>query len=155
MIGKHKIKIFICLILFISLFLLGCPNLFKVNNEVKEKSRLQIYSMSTGLGAVDNTNTNLHRVTYAINLTNEDDSDTYIEWIEPVLGRGIIDKVITENMQIAVEKTITAKGSLKVEGEFVFATNELSKEQIINLEPFITAIKVGSEQIIILDAQFN
>ena len=119
------------------------------------KSSLQIYSMSTGLGAISRENTHQQCLTYTINLTNEKDQEDYIEWIEPILGEGIKDKVINEDLKVNVKQSISAKGSLEVEGEIVFNTQGLTKEEIINLEPFITGIKVGSEKVIVINLQLD
>ncbi|MDK2822239.1 MAG: hypothetical protein PWQ67_47 [Clostridia bacterium] len=111
--------------------------------------------MPTGLGAISNDNTDQHRLTYSINLTNEDDNEAYIQWIEPIFGKGITDKVVTEQLQVAVEKPITAKASLEIEGTVVLDTKGLSKKEIVALEPFIIGIKVGSEKVIVINTQFQ
>lgn len=152
---KSKGKVLINLVIIISLLFLGCTTLDQAKREKVEKTGLAIYSMSTGLGAISNDNSDQHRLTYAISLTNEDEDNIYIQWMEPILGKGIKDKVITKKLQVAVGKTISAKGSLEIEGEFVFDTQNLSKEEIINLEPFITGIKVGNEKVIIINAQLQ
>jgi len=141
------------LILAFSLVISGCTSVEQQNKQRQDKTGLQIYSMSTGLGALNNDNTDQHRLTYAINLTNEDDKEVYIQWIEPILGNGIKDKVITEELRIAVEKPIAAKGNLEIEGVVVLDTQGLSKKEIVSLEPFITGIKIGSEKVIIINTQ--
>lgn len=149
---KLKGNLIIALILlFILLVMTACTNFGYRGRESKDNVGLQIYSMSTGLGAVSKENTDQHHLTYIINLSNEDAKDVDIKWIEPVLGKGIKDRVEQEDLRLVIEKTIPVKGALKIEGMIIFNTLNLSKEDIIALEPFITGIKVGSEKTIIIE----
>ena len=83
--------------------------------------------------------------------SNEDDNEAYIQWIEPILGVGIKDKILTEDLKVVVEKSIPSKGSIEINGVVVFNTKGLSKQEIVELEPFITGIKVVSEKIVIIN----
>jgi len=150
---RPKIKtltLTLTLTLFCTMLVFGCTGVDQGNNDTNKKTGLQIYSMSTGLGAVSNDNIDQHRLTYTINLTNEDDKEAYIQWIEPILGMGIKDKILTEELQVVVEKNIPSKGSIEIKGVVVFNTKGLSKEEILELEPFITGIKVVSEAEIVI-----
>jgi hypothetical protein len=149
---KQKISV-LTIISTLALLLFGCNGLELGKNNSDEETGLQIYSMSTGLGSISNDNLDQQRLTYNISITNESDTESYIQWIEPILGEGIRDKIITEELQITVEKSIPAKGSLEVEGVIVFDTLGLTKEEIINLEPFITGINVNGEKVIEINTQ--
>lgn len=147
---KKTVKIsvlFLSLILF--LLAVGCTEIEE--KETADKKVLQIYSMSTALGSISNDNLDQQLLTYTIYITNEDETEDYIQWIEPILGEGIKDKVLTDNLKINVEETISPKGSLEVKGQITFDTLGLSKEEIINLEPFITGIRIGGEEVIVIN----
>jgi len=148
---KGRMCLILCVLLMISLSAIGCTSLGLEKDQANDKTGLQIYSMSTGLGAVSSENTDQHRLTYTINLTNEDDNEAYIQWIEPILGVGIKDKILTEDLKVVVEKSIPSKGSIEINGVVVFNTKGLSKQEIVELEPFITGIKVVSEKIVIIN----
>jgi hypothetical protein len=47
-----------------------------------------------------------------------------------------------------VNKAVKSKETIKINGEIIIDTNALSKSDIVKLEPFITNIKVLSEETI-------
>ncbi|KJS82146.1 MAG: hypothetical protein JM58_15580 [Peptococcaceae bacterium BICA1-8] len=72
---KGKMSLILCVVLIISLSAIGCTGLGQKKDQANDKAGLQIYSMSTGLGSVSNNNIDLHRLTYTINLSNENTED--------------------------------------------------------------------------------
>jgi len=140
---KLNLVLFWGLILAIFLFVVGCSK-----PKEDEKMGLRIYGMSVGLGAVDNNNTDQQRLTYSFCLTNEDNDAVYIKAVEPVIGTGISNRVVTEKLEVLIEKEIPANRSMEISGEIVLDTKGLSKQEIVSLEPFITGIKITSEKTI-------
>jgi len=134
---KQKLILVFSLVLAIFLLTIGCSSPSGDN-----KAGLQIYHMTIDLGAVDNSSTDKQRLVYSVTLTNENNKAIYVQWIEPVLGTKISEKVITEDLKVIVEKEIPANQYLEIDGEFILDTKGLSKKEIISLEPFITGIKV-------------
>lgn len=146
---KIKRLIFIGWFILAGMLLIGC-NLSNSDN----KTGLQIYSMSTGLGAVDNNGSvDKQKLSYSITITNEENRGIYVKSIKPILGNAISNQVVTDELTVIVEKSLPANQSLKINGEFIINTEGLSKEEILELEPFITDITIFTEQIIELPGQ--
>lgn len=140
--------IFILGYILLGFLLIGC----NTSNPVS-KTGLQIYDMSTALGAVDNNNIDKQKLSYSVTVTNEENREIYVKSIKPILGNGISSKVITEDLTVMVEKSIPANKSLTINGEIIINTEGLSKVQILDLEPFITDFKIVFEQIIELKSK--
>jgi len=128
---KQKLILVFSLILATFLLTIGCSSPSGDN-----KAGLQISHMNIGLGAIDNSSTDKQRLVYSVTLTNENNKAIYVQWIEPVLGTKISEKVITEDLKVIVEKEIPANQYLEIDGEFILDTKGLSKKEIISLEPF-------------------
>ncbi len=107
---------------------------------------LQICSMTSAIGGVEQNQTDKQRMSYAINLSNDSDQETYISFVEPLLSASINGRIISGDTRIEVNKKLAARGSLEVKGEFVFDSQDLSKQDILALEPIITGYRVGTEQ---------
>ena len=141
--------IFIGWFILVGMLLIGC-NPSNPDNMIG----LQIYSMTTGVGAADNNDImDKQKLSYSITLTNEENRDIYVKSITPILGDGISNIVITEELTVIVEKSLPANQSLKINDELIIDTEGLSKEEILDLQPFITDIKISTEQIIELPGQ--
>jgi len=145
-VNKQKNVLFISLILIFCFICCGC--LTKANNNIGKKTGMHMDYMVTGLGSLDDSHLNKQKLTYTAAISNYNSSTVYVRWIKPVLGNGIKDKVISENLAITVNKKITANHSLKISGDLIINTQGLSKKQIADLEPYIVGIRVNSDQII-------
>ncbi len=132
---------------FLSLLMTGC-SIFDCRTEKDSKSGLQIYSITTSIGAIDNNNFDIQRFSYSIYLTNEDSEKQYVKWIEPVLGDSFAKRVTNQDLKVNINKPIEANENIEIEGELIFDSGDLSKQDIVDLEPYITDIKIVSEKII-------
>jgi hypothetical protein len=68
--------------------------------------------------------------------------------MQPSINEKLKNKVISKNTAISVNKVIKPDETIKISGEIIFDTKGLSKSDISRLEPFITDIKVSTEQTI-------
>jgi len=109
---------------------------------------LQVYDMTSSLGAVDSDDLDRQRLVYSITLTNKNNKDVYVKWIEPVVVTELTDKIVTRDLKTVVEKLVAANQSIEITGKFVLDTKGLSKKEIASFEPFITGFKVVCEQVI-------
>jgi hypothetical protein len=116
-----------------------------------QKTGLKVDSMwSTSVGAVEATT---QKLSYSITLTNGGDQDIYVKSIKPILAEKVSDRVTSEELIVIVEKPLTTGQSIEIKGEFIMNTAGLSKEEIVELGPFITNIQILSEQILELPSK--
>ena len=91
-------------LILIGLLILACMMLIGCNSSNQgNKTGVQIYSMITSLGAVDNYDTDHQKLSYSVTITNEENRDIFVKSIKPILADGISDKVITEDLTVIVE----------------------------------------------------
>lgn len=141
---KKKIIAITISTLLIFMFLAGCGT----KTETKTKGGLKIHSWDSGLGSVNNVDLNETKFSYTVNLTNENENDIYIQSMQPSINEKLKNKIISKNTAISVNKVIKPDETIKISGEIIFDTKGLSKSDISRLEPFITDIKVSTEQTI-------
>ncbi|RCX16613.1 hypothetical protein DFR58_110110 [Anaerobacterium chartisolvens] len=139
-IGKAMIWIFI-----FSILLVGCSrnNISREEKLMGLSHDIEIEGMIYSIGAgeiIDN-----QTITYNISLFNWDIKEKYIKWVEPVLTSKFSDKVRDMEDKVIIEKTIKPNTSLDINFQINFDAKGLSKEDIVNLEPYITDIKVVTE----------
>ncbi len=120
------------------------------NNTTVKKSGIEINAITTSIGAVkNNTNDfNAQSYKYTITLTNNDIEDLAILSVQPTINSKLVTRVLNTETLIHVNKTIVSEDSLEITGEIIFDASDLTKEQIIELEPFIEDIKITEERII-------
>ncbi|KUG02877.1 hypothetical protein ASZ90_019743 [hydrocarbon metagenome] len=115
--------------------------------QVQQSSKgLQICSMTSAIGAVEEDTIDQQRISYAINIRNDSDQQTYISFVEPLLAAGINGRLLSGDTRVEVKKKVAAHGSLDIKGEFIFDSKNLSKQDIIAMEPIITGYRIGTEQ---------
>lgn len=134
---------------FVLILLTGCNLSDSANNSIKQNG-LQVSDMLTALGAVGDS-LDKTKFSYTITIYNKEDEDIYISQVEPILGKDAKDRLISSDLKVDVEKTVSANESIEIKGEIILDTKEISKQQIVELEPFITGIKVLSEKVINFD----
>ncbi len=140
---KQKSMLFWGVVLVVFLLFTGCSSYDKDN-----RMGLQVYDMTSSLGAVDSDDLDRQRLVYSITLTNKNNKDVYVKWIEPVVVTELTDKIVTRDLKTVVEKLVAANQSIEITGKFVLDTKGLSKKEIASFEPFITGFKVVCEQVI-------
>ncbi|MDK2799999.1 MAG: hypothetical protein PWQ70_1618 [Clostridiales bacterium] len=144
-----KILTLLWIMVFVLILLTGCNLSDSANNSIKQNG-LQVSDMSTALGAVGDS-LDKTKFSYTITIYNKEDEDIYISQVEPILGKDAKDRLISSDLKVDVEKTVSANESIEIKGEIILDTKEISKQQIVELEPFITGIKVLSEKVINFD----
>jgi hypothetical protein len=120
-------------------------------NKVSVEQRgIKINGVTTSIGAVDDNvkDSNTQSYKYTIFLTNNEIEDLTILSIEPRLNDRLISRVLSEETLVSVNKIIGSQDSLEVTGEIIFDASGLTKEQIIELKPFVEDIKIIQERII-------
>lgn len=141
-----KILILFCAIISVLLLLVGCKINDSSNGSGKSQNGLQVTDMSTSLGAVGDS-LDKTKFSYTVQIYNKENEDIYITWVEPILGEGVKDRLISSDLKVDVEKTVSANENIEIKGEIIFDTKGMTKQQITELEPFIIGIKVSSEKI--------
>ncbi|MDF3002138.1 MAG: hypothetical protein K0Q48_2257 [Bacillota bacterium] len=85
---------------------------------------------------------------YTITLRNNDTADITIVSVNPVLSEKFLERVNNKDTTIKVDKIIPGGSSLEVTGEIIFDAKGLTKEEIINLQPFVKEVSVLEERTI-------
>jgi hypothetical protein len=143
---KKSIISIIVSILFTFIFFTGCGT----KTQIQTKGGLKISGWSSGLGSVNGTDLDKSKFSYSINLTNENESIIFIKSVQPSVDGKIINKIINKDIIVTVNKDIKPNETIQVSGEIIFDTKGLTKSDIVKLEPFITDIKVLTEETISL-----
>ncbi len=136
----RKIVIYVTALILLLVGTVGCA-------EPQQSSQgLQICSMTSTMGAVDPDQSDEQRLSFTVNLCNDSDEDIYISFIEPLLSADINGRIISGDTRVEVKKKVTAGDSIGIDGEFIFDSSDLSKQDIIAMEPIITGYRVGTEE---------
>lgn len=139
---KKIITIFITLILIVNLT--ACTNTEKQASE----NVLKVVSRTSSIGGVEGDLKNFDRqkFSFTVTLLNNEKSEIYISWIEPILSEKFLQKAEKKENKIIVEKSILPDEYIKISGEIIFNAKGMTKKEILNLEPFIETIRVSSEK---------
>ncbi len=145
---KHRRSlVYATAVILLLVFTAGCA-------ESQQSSKgLQISSMTSAMGSVDPDKFDEQKLSFTINLCNDSDQDTYISFLEPLLTADINGRIISGDTRVEVKKKVAASDSIGVDGEIVFDSSDLSKQDIIAMEPIITGFRVGTEELIELPAK--
>ena len=143
---KKSIIIITISLLFVSLFFTGCST----NTQMQTKNGLKINEWSSGLGSVNEMDLDKTKFSYSINLTNYNENTIFIKAVQPIVNRQNVNKIISKDIIITVNKDLKPNESIQINGEIIFNTKGLTKLDIEKLEPFITDIKFSTEEIISL-----
>ena len=144
---KKLIITIIISILGVFIFFMGV-NSTKV--QIQTKGGLKINGWSSGLGSVNETDLDKTKFSYLVNLTNENDKKIFIKSIQPLVNETIKNKIISKEIVVVVNKDIKANETTQIKGEIIIDTKGLGKTDIIKLEPFITDIRISTEETISL-----
>lgn len=116
----------------------------------KKAGGLEVSGMTSGLGSVDD-NLDKTKISYSIPLFNNSSKDRYINWIEPILGEKVKNRLLSNEIKADVQKTVRSNQYLEIKGEIILDTNGMTKQEISELDPFITGIKIESQEMIEFD----
>ena len=140
MINKRlRLIVAICLISIVTLLPVAC------SPGASTGSGLVISGMNTSIGAPSSVAPNTQNYSYSITLKNNSGVTVYLQSIEPVLSKNVESKVLADYLR-SVNKNVAPGGNIEVSGSFPFDATGLSKEDIAKLEPFITGVRVVSEE---------
>lgn len=145
-----KKLIMIIFSLFILVFFAGCNN---AKVEVQSKSGLKIYNWSSALGGVNENDFDKTKYSYSISLTNEDEKTIFIKSVQPSVNETIKSKILSKEIVVDVNENLKPNETIKINGEIIIDTKGLGKSDIVTLEPFITDIKVLTEETVSLKRQ--
>jgi PBP1b-binding outer membrane lipoprotein LpoB len=140
---KKTIKTILISILFIFVIFSGCKN---TKSQVQTKGGLKIHNWSSALGSVNETDLDKTKFSYSINLTNQNEKNIYIKSIQPLVNEAIKNKIISNDLIVAINKDIKPNETIEISGELLIDTKGLSKSDIVKLEPFIADIKVSTDE---------
>ncbi|MFP3975700.1 MAG: hypothetical protein ACLFVK_05695 [Dehalococcoidia bacterium] len=114
------------------------------SSQSPQNSTIWIPDMSTALGSVDGEG-NQQRFSYTLSLCNRGADQLYVSWIEPVLSAEVSPKVLTEELKVTIEQGIEPGDCTSAEGEFILNTEGMSRLEIMEMEPFMTRMKINGE----------
>ncbi len=138
-------KISFIILISILLLAVGCSK-----NEPIGDKEISMLTTSTSIGAVGENTDDFENQSfkYNITLTNNGNDDINIISITPILSAGFASLVSDENVTLDVNRTILKEGNVDISGEIIFKAKGLSKEAIVDLQPFIEKVKITEERII-------
>ncbi len=139
------IKKFLLIVILISLAinLLACSA-----NINKKENNIEIVGMSSSMGGVEGEldNFNKQEISYEISLKNNQNDDIYIKTITPVLNSEFLKLVENDKVTIEVNKSVKSNKTIQIKGKIIFNAEGMSKEDIIEMQPFFTKIRVVQEK---------
>jgi hypothetical protein len=130
-----------------SIFFTGCNSTQK---QIQTKGGLKINGWSSALGSVNETDLDKTKFSYSVNITNENENIIFIKSIQPSINKKIIRKIISKDIIVTVNKDVKPNETTQINGEIIVDTKGLTKSDILKLEPFITDVKVSTEETISL-----
>ncbi len=138
-------RVSIIILIAVLLLLIGCSN-----SDTRLRPGIEVSSITSSIGAVgENTkNFDIQSFKYTIALINNDVVDIKIISVEPELSEEFAKRAEDRSTAIQVDKVISSGSSIDVSGEIIFDAKGMSKEQIIDMEPFVIDIKIVEERII-------
>ncbi len=140
-------KLTLLLVVLLMVSLTGC---YSQGENRTMKEGIKIIGMVSSLGAVKGEEDNFERQSYRYSVTiqNYDKSDYNIISIQPVLGSDFLKRVENKENKVIVNGTLPSEQSLTIDGEIIFETKGLSKEEIIGMEPFIEKFNILEERVL-------
>jgi hypothetical protein len=136
-----------CIIAFVTGVMIGLGPAMLVAEPVMLKE-LRITESSSAIGMSNESSSDQQLYSYSFLLYNGRDQSVHIDTVEPVFGADISRRVITENKSLDVNRTVSPDSSFTVQGQVVFDTTGLTKEDIVGFEPFIDHVVVRSTEIV-------
>lgn len=138
---NHILSVFIVFLIGLAVGL-SVP-MFGVQN-VETSDGLVVVESTTSLGALDENNTNIQIYSYNFTLYNGNEHKFLIKTFEPEFSQNFSDIVITKNTTQIVNKSIEPECSIQIKKDIRLNTTGLSKEELLELEPFIQRINITS-----------
>ena len=137
-----RIMVFLLVVLTIS----GCGE--KSKNVVSHDLEIESYYTSIGSLQVEGNNDSRQRFEYTINIVNNDLSNRKIISVEPLLSDNFKDYVVEQKLVVEVNKVIASGEMIEVTGMIIFNADKLTKEDILDIKPFVNNMKIIEEKVI-------
>jgi hypothetical protein len=134
-----------CLVLIFLLFLTIFFVAIKEYDESPQtEGGLEIVESEGASGPVDGVNnTSIEVYSYDFALYNGENEEIYLDSVEPIFGKDMAVRTLTEDHEIVGNKTIKPHSTVHVKGQAKFNVSGLSKEQLSNLD-YIYSVNVTS-----------
>lgn len=140
-----KISVIINVILFLCCIIL-IDNNSKLEDTYHEKTGLKIGKWSTGVGSVNEANTEKTSFTYTLTLLNESESNITIKSVEPIIDESIKSKISNKDINLMINKELHPNDSIEVTGNLIIDFGDATKSEINKLYPFFHDVRINSEQ---------
>lgn len=127
---------FLALVSLTAVFLLACTR-----NVGQAGVALRATDTQIGIGAVTADGTE-QELTYSVTLQNYSDQAIHVQGVEPILSPEFNTLVLTETVWVMVDETVAPGETVTVNSTLLFTADDLTKEEINNLAPYITNIQV-------------
>jgi hypothetical protein len=105
---------------------------------------------STSIGAEEKNgviNKDVQVLSYNFAVTNNTNSKVYINSIKPIFEPNFAKNVVSKDTEITIQKELLPNSSITIEGSKIkFDAKGMTKEQIAELSPYITDIRVNFEE---------
>ncbi len=128
----------------------GCGGNQEESGEDK-KPGFSIYSWNAGLGSQSDDSLDVSRYTYTLYLSSETEELSRVKQIEPMISNSVIARVISGDLPSFTVK----EDYIEVNGELVFDTQGLTKQEILDLQPYIYSVKVTMKNNAVYTVQLN
>ncbi|MGM9988325.1 MAG: hypothetical protein ACI35O_14005 [Bacillaceae bacterium] len=138
-------KSYLILCIFAIFILSSCSK-----EEPIAESGISISQKQTSIGPVEENMNDMDKQSfkYKLTLTNHEENDLKIISLEPILSEEFKKTVLSDELTLTINKTISKNTSLEVSGEIIFNSKGLNKEQLSDMQTFIKEIKINEERII-------
>lgn len=132
MVNKNLIRNILIFLLVLAILFIG----LKENSDSSQaEDGLKIVAATVVLGSIDSANnTGIQSFNYDFVLYNEGNEEIHLDSVEPIFTKDLLARVLIQNHEIIVNKTISPNSTIRVEGQVEFNASGLSKEQILNLD---------------------
>lgn len=132
MVNKNLIRNILIFLLVLAILFIG---LKENSNSSQAEDGLKIVAATVVLGSIDSANnTGIQSFNYDFVLYNEGNEEIHLDSVEPIFTKDLLARVLIQNHEIIVNKTISPNSTIRVEGQVEFNASGLSKEQILNLD---------------------
>ncbi|ADI73650.1 hypothetical protein Metev_0749 [Methanohalobium evestigatum Z-7303] len=112
--------------------------------DVETNDCLEVVESTTSLGALDENNTNIQIYSYNFTLYNGNEHKLLIKTFKPEFSQNFSDIIVTKNTTQIINKSIEPEGFIQIKNDIRLNTTGLSKEELLELEPFIQRINITS-----------
>jgi hypothetical protein len=131
-------------LIFLSFLIIFFVAIKEYNDSPQIEGGLEIVESEGATGPVDDVNnTSIEVYSYDFALYNGGNEEIYLDSVEPIFGKDLEKRVLSEEHNIFGNKTIKPHSTVHVKGQAEFNVSGLSKEQILALD-YIYSVNVTS-----------